>query len=153
VAASRTFTVIHDTCRSRAEKSEILRAFDVARRNLRVCRAGKDLASNCGVCGRCILQMLAMTAAGVEDLGAFKAALSPAAVRGVNLNSKAFLWQWRRIIEYATRHGRADHELFEAMRQRAAECERLAVDGGSRGPALRRGWFHQWKPRGDGHPA
>lgn len=132
--SSHSFTILHDLGNNRAEKSAILRDFEIGRRNLRVCWEGDDLAANCGVCSKCVLQMLAMKMAGVDDLSAFRSPLTPESVRGVNLYSRAFLWQWRGLIRYAAGRGWADRDLLDAMQQRADECEGM-LDAGQTPPS------------------
>lgn len=135
--SSATFTALHDPGNSRPEKSEMLRDFETGRRYLRVCYAGRDLTTNCGTCGKCVLQMLSMKMAGVDDLSAFAKPLAVKNIRRILIGNRAHLWQWRNLIDYAVTHGWQDAELLDAMRQQADACEKRMAASGASGPRRR----------------
>ena len=141
--SSNTFQIIHDTGVSRVQKSTILQSFEAGRKNLRVCWSGDDLSSNCGLCSKCVSQMAALKAAGVDDLSAFKHPLTLENILRIDLSTPAFLYSWRSAIAFAEKHGRGAHEIFQAMRQRADECEQMLAAGQIPGavPARPPGWF------------
>jgi hypothetical protein len=76
--------IVHDGAETpRARKVQYLAKRAVALRNLKVCHDA-DTENNCGECGKCLVTMLALHAAGVLDAGPrFDAPLSPRQVARV----------------------------------------------------------------------
>lgn len=127
--SAQGFQVLHDTAKSRAEKSEILREFAVGRRHLRVCWAGNDLSGNCGACSKCVLQMLAMRAAGVDDFSAFRSPLTVEKILRFNTPTPVVVRQFQGLINYAAAQGHLPAEMLDAMRQRVRQCATLLAAG------------------------
>ena len=106
------FRIVHDLAdASRAEKTRVLCDWEVARRNVRVCWSGADLSTNCGVCSKCVWQMLCLLANGIEDYGAFAEPLTTERVAAMSVPSSVHVGICRRASnsrrETATAIGRS----------------------------------------------
>ena len=100
------FRLVHDLAdASRAEKSRVL-SDEVARRNVRVCWSGADLSTNCGVCPKCIWQMLCLLANGIEDYAAFAEPLTTERVATMSVPSSVHEQDLQACLAFATRQGR-----------------------------------------------
>ena len=122
--SSDSFPIIHDgDDKSRVHKSMILHDWPVARQNLRVCWEGKDHARNCGRCEKCVRQMLAMRAAGIDDLSAFDDRLTPALIRkpkgwiGALFFSGSNRHAWEQCYRHAEKIGTAGSDEMVALKK------------------------------------
>jgi len=138
-----SFRIVHDGAdRSRVEKTEILRHWEIARRNLRVCWAGDDLSANCGRCRKCLLQMLCMRAVGLDDLSAFQAPLEPDNILALTETTPAGMEEWQKCYAVAEGNGLAASSEFLAVKQLLARWQGAppphhGVNGHHRRPGFR----------------
>lgn len=127
--SSDEFRIVHDEHRTRIEKSAVLRDWEMARKLLRVCWEGEDKSRNCGVCEKCVRQMLTMRVAGIDDLSAFGQEFTPELIRRTRGLVSTWLYTrsdsrfWRECFEYAQRDGTLTEAeltaLGEVVRQSA----------------------------------
>ena len=112
------FRIVHDLANaSRAEKTHVLCDWEEARRNVRVCWSGADLSTNCGVCSKCVWQMLCLLANGIEDYRAFAEPLTTERVATMSIPSSVHRRDLEACLEYATRNGHGDRPELVALRQ------------------------------------
>ena len=114
--SSHDFRIVHDYAdQLRVEKTRVLLASPVALERIRVCWAGEDLSGNCGRCGKCLAQMLSMTAVGIRDFRAFARPLSAANVKTMKVTSAAHWEELHACLETAMAAGMGDHDEFLAL--------------------------------------
>lgn len=116
--SSDSFRIVHDFAVTRVEKTARLAREPVVWKNLRVCWQGEDLSTNCGRCEKCKRQMLCMLACGVKNLSAFRAALTPAAIRSTELPLAVVVEEWQRCYDHALEAGIGRDDIFLAVRQK-----------------------------------
>lgn len=121
--SSDEFQVVHDEHRTRIEKSAVLRDWEMARRHLRVCWEGADKSRNCGVCEKCVRQMLTMRVAGIDDLSAFGQPFTPDLIRRTRGLVSTWLYTrsdsrfWKECFQYAQRDGTLTADELAALEE------------------------------------
>lgn len=113
--SSAGFQVIQDFASTRIEKTVALCDRPEVWKLLRVCYQGDDPSKNCGVCEKCVRQMLCMVAAGVEDFGGFESPLTPEKVAAVKPTGTAIENEWRACYSLAQQRGLQHRAEFVAM--------------------------------------
>lgn len=114
--SSHDFRITHDLAdATRVEKTRILCDCETAQADLRVCWAGDDLSTNCGVCPKCLWQMLCMRAVGLTDFRAFQHPLSAERVAHMPVPSRVHWDDLSTCLEYARQTGRDHLDEFVAL--------------------------------------
>ncbi len=114
--SSHDFRITHDLANAtRVEKTQVLYDCETAQANLRVCWAGDDLSTNCGVCPKCLWQMLCMKAVGLTDLRAFEHPLNAERVALMPVASRVHWDDLAACLDYARQAGRGELKEFVAL--------------------------------------
>ncbi len=110
--SSGAFQVFAST---RIEKTLALRNQPEVWKWLRVCYQGEDPSKNCGVCEKCVRQMLCMLAAGVNDFSGFESPLTIEKVTAVKPTGTAIESEWRSCYAFVQQGELQDRAEFQAM--------------------------------------
>jgi hypothetical protein len=99
-------SIVHDGAAfSRTEKVGFLANHPTACRTLKVCWAGKDQGTNCGVCEKCTRTRLNFLAVGVASPACFQEPLDMARITSIPLQNTTQLSELQTILRYARHKG------------------------------------------------
>jgi hypothetical protein len=119
------FAIVHDGAAfSRTEKIALIARDPVATRAIKVCWEAADLATNCGICEKCVRTRLNFKAVGIDNPSCFSGDITPDQIRGIHFSNESQRAGWRAILADAERRGlRGD--WLDAMK----ECLRYDEKG------------------------
>ena len=97
-----SFSLVHDGAGfSRTEKVAAIAKHPIARKVVKVCWEGRDPASNCGVCEKCVRTHLNFLAAGYPSPECFERPFNLADLQSIRLDNPAKFNELALILTYA----------------------------------------------------